>query len=194
MGQGICTAPHSPPPLVRVPSSGSRRSANGKWTHTVLHPFSGKDGISLYAGLIFDAEWNLYGATEDGGAYNGGTVFKLSPGANGKWPHTVLHAFNGADGAQPYAGLVFDAAWNLYGTTFAGGTSKSCIGCGTVFKLSPQANGKWSETVLYSLNGDDGQGPLLGSLNFDTSGRLYGTTTAGGKFECLRQSRLRCSL
>jgi uncharacterized repeat protein (TIGR03803 family) len=156
-------------------------SANGKWTHTVLHPFSGKDGRSLYAGLIFDAEGNLYGATEDGGAYNGGTVFKLSPGANGKWTHTVLlHAFNGADGAQPYAGLVFDAAWNLYGTTFEGGTSKSCIGCGTVFKLSPQANGKWSETVLYSFNGYDGQGPLLGSLNFDTSGRLYGTTTAGG--------------
>jgi uncharacterized repeat protein (TIGR03803 family) len=68
----------------------------------------------------------------------------------------------------------------LYGTTFAGDTSKSCIGCGTVFKLSPQANGKWNETMLYSFNGDDGQGPLLGSLNFDTSGRLYGTTTAGG--------------
>jgi uncharacterized repeat protein (TIGR03803 family) len=34
---------------------------------------------------------------------------------------TTLHAFTGADGAKPYAGLVFDTKGALYGTTATGG-------------------------------------------------------------------------
>jgi len=156
------------------------QDAKGKWTHTVLHTFNGKDGAYLYAGVVFDAEENLYGATDGGGAYSDGTVFKLAPGANGKWTETVLHDFNRMDGANPDAGVVFDAVGNLYGTTFGGGKSNSCVNCGTVFKLSPGANGKWTETVLHSFNGRDGQGPLFSNLIFDTAGNLYGTTVYGG--------------
>jgi len=59
----------------------------------------------------------------------------------------VLYAFTGgADGGQPYAGVIFDPAGNLYGVTQAGGAYNK----GTVFELSPSKDG-WTETVLYSL-------------------------------------------
>src|ERR1035437_6510944 len=96
----------------------------------------------------------------------------------------VLHNFNnnGTDGLEPYAGLIVDAAGNLYGTTSQGGTGSNCgaFGCGTVFELTPAAGGGWTETVLYSFNynGTDGAGPLAG-LIFDAAGNLYGTTSYG---------------
>src|ERR1019366_9380205 len=89
---------------------------------------------------------------------------------------------NGTDGYYPYAGLIFDAAGNLYGTTRYGGTSSGCApyGCGTVFELTPAAGGGWTETVLHSFgNGTDGAAPLAG-LIFDPAGNLYGTTYYGG--------------
>src|SRR5664280_693963 len=102
----------------------------------VLHSFNenGTDGLNPYAGLIFDAAGNLYGTTFGGGAYGYpfGTVFELTPAAGGGWTEKVLHNFNnnGTDGAYPYAGLIFDAAGNLYGTTAHGGT----YNYGTVFE------------------------------------------------------------
>ena len=38
---------------------------------------------------------------------------------------TVLHAFTGADGGDPYAGVVRDAQGNLYGVTSAGALGQS---------------------------------------------------------------------
>jgi uncharacterized repeat protein (TIGR03803 family) len=122
----------------------------------------------------------LYGAATGGGAHGDGTVFKLTPGAAGKWRETVLHDFNGKDGARPQADVTLDATGNLYGTTSSGGNSKSCVGCGTVFKLSLGAGGKWTETVLHSFNGHDGQVPAFGNLIFGSSRNLYGTTIQGG--------------
>jgi uncharacterized repeat protein (TIGR03803 family) len=90
---------------------------------------------------------------------------------------TVLHSFaGGADGAQPVAGLIRDAAGNLYGTTYVGGGSDACgYGCGTVFKLSPTG----TETVLHSfINGMDGSSP--NGLLRDAAGNLYGTANSGG--------------
>ena len=93
--------------------------------------------------------------------------------------HQVLHSFNpgGSDAAYPFAGLVADAAGNLYGTTFSGGT----YNVGTVFEMSPQEGGGWTEKLLYSFNnnGQDGFDPE-GSLIFDGAGNLYGTTQSGG--------------
>jgi len=108
-----------------------------------------------------------------------GIVFKLSPDGT----LTVLYDFTGgSDGAQP-AGLVRDAAGNLYGTTAVGG-DLSCgfsnSGCGTVFKLSPGG----VLTVLHSFTGPpDGEEP--GSrLIRDAAGSLYGTTSYGGDAAC----------
>jgi uncharacterized repeat protein (TIGR03803 family) len=116
-------------------------TAGGGWTETVLHNFNGTDGEFPYSSLIFDGAGNLYGTTSAGGTYSSclsgyycGTVFELTPAAGGGWTETVLHSFgNGTDGYSPSAGLIFDAAGNLYGTTPHGGTYEG----GTVFEVTP---------------------------------------------------------
>ena len=158
-------------------------AAGGTWTEKVLHNFNddGTDGYQPVASLIFDAAGNLYGTTEAGGTYSAGTVFELTPAAGGTWTEKVLHNFNsdGTDGFFPSAGLVLDAAGNLYGTTLGGGTSNR----GTVFELTPAAGGGWTEQVLHNFNldGTDGYYPLAG-LIFDAAGDLYGTTSSGGAY------------
>ena len=106
------------------------------------------------------------------------TLLVTSTWATTNWTEKVLHSFhrNGTDGASPYAGLVLDAAGNLYGTTVDGGTYRG----GTVFELTPQAGGGWTETVLHVFSsGTDGASPEAG-LIFDAAGNLYGTTEGGG--------------
>jgi len=90
---------------------------------------------------------------------------------------TVLYNFTGgSDGGYPQSSLTFDAAGNLYGTTSAGG-----LGYGTVFELSPNGNGGWNETVLYSFTGGaDGATPAHSDVIFDSVGNLYGTAYSGG--------------
>lgn len=153
----------------------------GGWTETVLHNFSldGLDGITPLAGMVFDAAGNLYGTTNEGGKFEYGTVFKLSPNGSGGWTETILHSFgSGTDGQGPLAGLVFDAAGNLFGTTRLGGI----YGFGTVFELTPNGSGKWTERVVHNFGDstDDGLLPEYGSLAFDADGNLFGTTDAGG--------------
>lgn len=149
---------------------------------TVLHTFTGNDGVGPFGGLTRDAAGNLYG-TAGGGSGSYGVIFKLDP--NGE--ETVLYAFTGGlDGAYPQAGVVSDAAGNLYGTTEQGGDTSCSVagsnGCGVVFELDP--NGK--ETVLYAFTGElDGAYPLAGLIR-DPSGSLYGTANLGGSIcsEC----------
>ncbi len=153
--------------------------AGGDWTEKVLYSFDqdSQDNADP-SGLIFDSAGNLYGTTANGAPNDVGTVFKLTRQAGGGWAEKVLYSFNydGKDGAYPYAGLVLDGAGNLYGTTFDGCTH----GVGTVFELTPQAGGGWTESVLYSFgNGTDGAYPQA-SLILDGAGNLYGTTANGG--------------
>ena len=103
-----------------------------------LYGFTGgTDGANPYAGLVGDAEGNLYGTTNQGGASGEGTVFMLDKAGN----ETVLHTFTGTggDGAYPFDGLVRDARGNLYGTANSGGAN-GCFGsgCGIVFMLTPR--------------------------------------------------------
>jgi hypothetical protein len=93
---------------------------------------------------------------------------------------TVQYTFTGgADGAAPQDNLIADANGNYYGTTALGGQfGGNCFsfGCGNVFELSPNGNGGWNETVLYTFTGGtDGAGPEAG-LTFDSHGNLFGTT------------------
>jgi uncharacterized repeat protein (TIGR03803 family) len=159
------------------------RDANGRVTETVLYSFTnGNDGGNPTddQGPTIDSAGNLYGTTGGGGAYGGGTVFKLTPSASG-WQESVLYSFTcGNDGCGPEGGVVFDAAGNLYGTTFGGGPGG--IGYGTAYELSPDLSGNWTETTLHVFTGgQDGAGPYA-ALIFDSSGNLYGTTFAGGNF------------
>jgi len=119
----------------------------------------------------------------NGGTYDSGTIFELSP-SGGSWTFSVLHQFfGGMDGSVPYDALTLDAAGNLYGTASAGGgKSAACkYGCGTVFKLSPSGNGLWTEKILHNFttSAADGSAPAC-KLIFDAAGNLYGTTGSGG--------------
>lgn len=127
--------------------------ADGRWSETVLHSFQSADGTNPGGGLIFDRAGNLYGTTPVGGVYGSGVVFKLAPDADadGAWTETVLHSFQGGDGANPVAALIFDRAGDLYGTTGTLVVGLNFVNLGTVFKLTPHADGTWSETVLHSL-------------------------------------------
>jgi uncharacterized repeat protein (TIGR03803 family) len=103
----------------------------------------------------------------------------------GQAQYKVLWSFgSGSDGALLFGNLTADRVGNLYGTTGAGGATSFCTGCGTVFKLSANTDGTWTETILYSFcsggqSCSDGAVPKAG-LIFDASGNLYGTTASGG--------------
>jgi uncharacterized repeat protein (TIGR03803 family) len=154
-------------------------SALAASSEQIIFPFlaDGLSGSYPTGGLISDAAGNLYGVTEVGGAFKNGAVFKLSF-ENGVWSETVLHSFSGAagDGAGPASALLLDGG-NLYGTTAGGGASAGSYG--TVFKLAPDANGGWAETILHSFNGNDGGGPMDAPLVSDAQGNLYGVTHGG---------------
>jgi uncharacterized repeat protein (TIGR03803 family) len=143
---------------------------------TVLYTFTGgTDGGTPESFVIADKAGNLYGTTTAGGASGSGTVFRVSG-----TKETVLYSFGAKsnDGSTPEAGLAFDTAGNLYGTTTAGGL----YGGGTVFKLVPTQSGSWTESILYSFgNGSDGSTPVAG-VTLDASGNLYGTTSTGGQY------------
>ena len=136
----------------------------------VLHSFTdGADGGYPYAGVILDSAGNLYGTTSQGGTGSFGLVYRLDTNGN----ETVLYSFTGgADGGQPYAGVIRDSAGNLYGTTYNDGAGR-----GVVYELDTAGQ----ETVLYSFTGStDGDGPEAGVIR-DSAGNLFGTTSAGGK-------------
>jgi uncharacterized repeat protein (TIGR03803 family) len=152
--------------------------SGGRWKENVLHRFAGPDGKYPHGWLVVDKSGNLYGTTSNGGKYDGGIVFKLTRHSDGTWKETILHHFgHGNDGANPFAGLIRDAAGNLYGTAPGGGRNVCQGGCGTVFKLTPTAGGRWQEITLYAFQGgNDGSG-VRGGLVFDKAGNLYGTTS-----------------
>ncbi len=161
---------------------------------SVLYSFQGgSDGQLPFGNVVFDAAGNLYGTTSRGGVGHVGcfqagcgTIYELSPTASGPWQETQLHAFtdNFGEGAEPRAGLVFDADGNLYGTTNSGGNNSVCNtfnsdGCGTVFKLAQTSKGQWQLTTLVDFDLNDGGLPRA-SVTLDGKGNLFGTTTVGG--------------
>jgi uncharacterized repeat protein (TIGR03803 family) len=144
-----------------------------KATETVLYNFGGQqDGCyPSQENLVLAKDGTLYGTTYSCGPSANGTVFKIAPDGT----ETIIHAFNadGSDGVNPYGGLIFDKAGNIYGTTYQGGTK----GFGTVYKITPTG----AESVVYSFKGDgtDGTNPY-GGVVVDPKGNIYGTTYLGG--------------
>ena len=107
-------------------------------------------------------------------------IVGLVPLAWGAPRYKLLHIFTGGTDGIGGAGVTLDRAGNLYATSLGGGSQNCRGGCGLVFKLTPHADGKWGETVLYTFQGgDDGENPS-GGLVFDAQGNLYGTTSYGG--------------
>ena len=157
------------------------------WHEKDLYFFSTTEGPWYPAGgLVLDRHGNIYGVTQldsDGGT---GSVFELEHHPDGSWVEKTLLVFglptNGANGLGPNGHLVFDEKGNLYGTTSGGGdlTCGRGSGCGTVYELSPDGKGGWTETVLFEFKGARGEFPVAG-LVMDAAGNLYGTTANGGE-------------
>ncbi len=159
-------------------------NGDGGFNSTVIHTFTGtpKDGMQAEGTPVLQGG-KLYGTTEFGGVENLGTVYELSPVKNGKWTEKILHSFKGGvkDGDECYAGIVFDPAGNIYGTTISGGKF-GVGGDGIVFELvAPVGTGSYKEKILWNFNGTDGTAPF-GGLILDSAGNLYGTTQVGGTY------------
>jgi len=138
------------------------------------------DGSQPLAALIQARDGNFYGTTYTGGSTpGGGTVFKLTPTGQ----HTIIHSFCArpacADGSLPVAGLIQASDGNFYGTTLAGGNAS---GAGTVFEITPGGTVTTLHSFCLLASCPDGSSPRT-SLVQGTNGKLYGTTTQGGK-EC----------
>lgn len=150
------------------------------------------DGAFPRGGLISDG-LNFYGTTLLGGSGNGflcgsnlggcGIVYSF---ASGDTQPTILYSFcteaNCTDGAVPIGRLISDSTGNLYGVTQFGGAYSA----GTVYELTKNGNGEWSEHVLYSFCPDinagcpDGSVSEAGLVMDSASGSFYGTATFGG--------------
>jgi uncharacterized repeat protein (TIGR03803 family) len=160
--------------------------ATGAWagTETVLWNFGSTsvDGaLPSFNDLATDGAGNFYGATNRGGTYGFGAVFKLSPNGQGGYNESILYEFSGnGDGSYPSGGLVFDKQGNLYGTTQFGGSDGCDQGCAIVFELSPNGS-SWTETIIYDF-GATGSAPVSSGVVFDSQGNLYGTTVVGGAY------------
>lgn len=146
--------------------------------------------------LVADVFGNLYGVTNVGGLTDGdpsghGVLFRLAPSENSPscttYTYSVLHHFNGVDGARPVGGLLAaDGGRTFYGTTAGGGAGSN----GVVFRLSLSVDGSVHYSVLYNFEpmhlppaspptNADGAAPTA-RLAMDMRGVLYGTTSAGG--------------
>jgi uncharacterized repeat protein (TIGR03803 family) len=154
-------------------------NTDGSWTYKTLHSFGQSgDGTYPHGGLFVDDKGNLYGTAAGGGSDKDGIAYKLISNGDGSFTEKILHNFSGADGANPYSSLVL-VSGSLYGTTYSGGSSSACTdGCGTVFGLTPTADGSWAESVVHSFNNNDGANPD-GGLIRDSSGNLYGAASQG---------------
>jgi uncharacterized repeat protein (TIGR03803 family) len=157
-------------------------NSGGTWKETVLHTFddiSGSDGYYPYGGLTFDATGNLFGTTQAGGKFGGGTVFELKA-SNGKYTYKVIHSFavSSSTAYYPYAGVVVGNNGYLYGTTYYGGTVWNA---GAVYQLR-QVSGVWLFSVIYNFLGDSLGQFTESNLAVDGAGNMYGTTYQGGDF------------
>jgi uncharacterized repeat protein (TIGR03803 family) len=148
---------------------------------TIVHMFSGPDGVNPGAGLIQGSDGNFYGTTTGGVTNSGGTVFEITPGG----VETTLYSFSQpvepagfTPDAGPDAGLTESSDGNFYGTTSAGGETDG----GSMFQLTPAG----VVTVLYSFpnSGNSYGGPSPATnLVQGSDGNLYGTTYYGGAYD-----------
>ena len=155
----------------------------GVWTFKTIHQFHYMDGWGSEALLTIDSSGNLYGTTEAGGPISNGengngVVFEVSPNGAGGWTEKTVYAFTGeADGSVPKNPVIFDSAGNLYGAN-----SGAPNYFGTIFKLTPNGSGGWTESTIFDWSNStyyQGTNPI-GPIVRDAAGNIYGTNEFGG--------------
>jgi uncharacterized repeat protein (TIGR03803 family) len=167
------------------------------WKRITLYDFrNGSDGGAPASNLVMDRWGNLYGATQTGGVYGGGAIFKLTRNPAGTWLFTTIYQFpapvmapppvlraNTRCSGQPFVGsnrtLAIDTFGNLYGTTSADTFNQ----WGSVFKLRPVGT-TWSYSTLHNFNGTTDGGIPWGRLAVDNDGNVYGTAVLQGTYNC----------
>jgi uncharacterized repeat protein (TIGR03803 family) len=170
--QGGASAAPCPTPIA---GCGTVFEITAAGTISILHIFTGPDGMYPEGGLTLGPDGNFYGTTygtiqkgATGDVY--GTIFQITPTGT----FTTLHAFSFSDGAYPTSPLVVGADGRLYGTTGAGGTPSG--GAGTVFAITTGG----TFTSLYTFDTTGGPGEPAGALVQAANGNFYGVTIAGG--------------
>ncbi len=155
-----------------------RITSGGSFTPLYRFPATGGlflGGVCPVAELIEEPDGLLYGHSTYAGAhypvpYGAGTLFRIDP-REPQPQATILHAFQGPDGAQPVGGLIPGPNGTLYGTTYEGGPA----GLGSIYRR--EATGE--VTTVHAFQGEDGARPY-GSLFRAGDGALYGTASEGG--------------
>ena len=166
-------------------------TATGYSAPFLLAGFSGLNGIGPDAPLIMDANGDLFGTAQEGGAFGGlpgglgggiqggdGVVFEIKNTTTGYDSTPIAVAsFDVTDGRDLQdAGLIMDANGDLIGEAFAGGPTNQ----GDIFEIANTPTGYASTpTVLTSFSSTDARAPV-GGLTTDAAGDLFGTTEDGG--------------
>ncbi|MDB5333984.1 MAG: hypothetical protein JWP03_5135 [Phycisphaerales bacterium] len=135
-----------------------------------LADFTQSGGAGSPSGVVRDSLGNLYGTIPTGGTNSDGAVFELAAGSR---TVTTLASFNSSTGSDPIGGLAVDSSGDLFGTTQLGGAHS----VGTVFEI---VAGSGTITTLASFDSSTTGDASYAGLLVDSSGNLYGTTTAGG--------------
>jgi uncharacterized repeat protein (TIGR03803 family) len=138
---------------------------------TVLHNFAAAtEGSQPNDMLAVDPTGNIYGTTQSGGKYGGGTIYKFTAANTLK----VLHAFDATvgDGAEPLQGLVRSSTGALYGAAAGGAISTN----GSVFEID--RDGAYVTRYRF-LSAGDGHCPFS-SVAVDGKGNVYGTVVGNG--------------
>jgi uncharacterized repeat protein (TIGR03803 family) len=143
--------------------------ASAQVTEHVLHTFTSQPTGFPSSSLTSDSSGNLYGLTA-------GSVYELTPNSSGGWTYHLLAFVPGGRGDFAGGKLAIDAAGNLYGSTWQGGSS----GCGFVFEVSPPSSGTvWTVNDIHQFSCTDGAAAGF-TMAFDAAGNLYGGTHNGG--------------
>lgn len=145
-------------------------ASGASWNFSSLFNFDCTYGAGAGHTMAMGISGNLYGVASNGGIYDYGVAYELSPSSSGTWTYAVLTQFSSDEGGSPQTGLIFDSSGNLYGGNEI-----------AIFKLSPNGDGTWSESTAYTFDSNDGNNPLA-DLSFDSAGNLYGTNQSGGKY------------
>jgi len=122
------------------------------WTYTLLHTFAGNgDGAFPDTGLAMDSKGNLYGGAGD--VPTGAVTYELSPSPTG-WTEQVISNLN--------CQLTMSASGDLF-----------CVSYMDIYELSPNGNGGWNQTWIYSFYGGSS------TVVLDQAGNIYGSTYTG---------------
>ncbi len=189
-GDRTCIVPGEAPLSSGCGSVFKLTPSSAGWSKTTIYGFRGSpDGDLPTSGVLIDANGTIYGTTLAGGPAALGTVFRLTPPANGAGPYdeTVLFSFRkfGTGGFYPDTGLVADASGALYGTLAdCNGDDDTKNQCSAVFRLTPPPAGAsaWTETILHTFPSQLSRSAVdsLSKLTIDASGALYGANSFGG--------------